>query len=210
MGVVVLLTSLSLAMPIANCSGPTPVAFDVLALHGPVHEATDFNLAEIGELANRTGRLGKHAPLGFYFGSFGYTVGVDISALSETTCSEPVHVTVTLMLFDRHIQIGKEIVAESCLFALAADHYRRHAAADDAILSESVKALDVTLQQVLLPELQHDAASVDKDRQRLQDAITVAVDHTLVPVHALRADAGNQVDTPEEVRKLLGPCTSGT
>lgn len=209
MEVAVLLTALALAKPVAACSGPTPAIFAVVASHGPIKEATNYTLREISELANRTGRLGKHAPLGFYFAGFGYNVAVDVSALSETTCSEPVRVTVTLMLFDRHIQIGKELLAEPCLFALARDHYRRHAGADDAVLSESARALEVTLQHIPLPELQRDAASADEDRQRVQHAVAAVMDEKLAPLDATRANARDKVDTPEEVKKLSGSCTSG-
>ncbi len=210
MGIPAFLTSLSLAIPISACSGPTPVAFDVVASHGPVQESTDYTLGEISELAHRTRRSGKHAPLGFYFAAFGYTVSVDVSVLSETTCSEPVHVTVTLMLFDRHIQIGKELVAEPCLFALARDHYRRHAGADDVVLSEAARAQEVALQQIPLPRLQHDAALADADRQRLDDALKVAIDRTLAPFEALSTDARDKIDTFDEVQKLSSTCNSGT
>jgi hypothetical protein len=204
------LTSLSLAMPISDCSGSTPVAFDVVASHGPVQEAANYTLAEISELAHRTRRSGKHAPLGFYLASFGYTVSVDVSVLSETTCSEPVHVTVTLMLFDRHIEIGKELVAEPCLFALARNHYRRHAGADDVVLLDAARAQEMALQQIPLPRLQHDAALADEDRQRLHDALTVAIDRTLASFDALSADARDKVGSFDEVKKLSSNCNSGT
>lgn len=197
MQVTVLLTSLSLTMPVSACPEPTTVAFDVIALHGTVYEATDYTLAQINEMAHRTDRSGKHAPLGFYSSDFGYTI------------SEPVHLAVTLMLSDRRIQIGKDLLAEPCLYALAREHYRRHAAADDVALSESTPAVEKSLQQVSLPRLQHDATRAGADREKLQVAVRVAVDQTLAQLEAQRANAREAVDTPEEVKKLSGTCRPG-
>lgn len=215
MGPAALLTFLSLAVPVADeapasgCSGPPRVSYAVVASHGAIQEATDYSLAEISQMAHRTGRLGKHAPLGFYFAGFGYNVAVDVSALSETTCSEPVHVTVTMMLFDRHIQIAKELVTQPCLFSLVRDHYHRHAHADDVVLSASARSLQREVERIPLPSLQHDAALVDEDRQRFQHAIAASIDEMLAPLDVARANARERVDTPEEVKKLSGSCESG-
>ncbi len=209
MQVTVLLTSLSLTMPVSACPEPTTVAFDVIALHGTVYEATDYTLAQINEMAHRTDRSGKHAPLGFYSSDFGYTISVNVSAIAETACSEPVHLAVTLMVSDRRIQIGKDLLAEPCLYALAREHCRRHAAADDVALSESTPAVEKSLQQVSLPRLQHDATRAGADREKLQVAVRVAVDQTLAQLEAQRANAREAVDTPEEVKKLSGTCRPG-
>jgi hypothetical protein len=198
----VLMTALIVLAPASACPGPTHATVDVWAVHGPVDIATDMTLAQIAELANRTGRIGRHPPLGFYIGGFGYTAITDVSVPSKTECSEQVRVTVTLMLVDRHIEIGKELKANPCLFSLVRDHYRRHAASDDAALAEFARTLEVALQGISLPPLEHDPALAEADRRKVEESVTSAINRQLDGLDAARANARDQVDTDEEVEKL--------
>jgi len=164
-----LTAALSVLASVSVCSGPTHATYDVVAAHGPVDVSTDMTLAQIAELANRTGRIGRHLPFGFYVGGFGYTAITDVSVPSKTECSEQVRVTVALMLVDRHIEIGKELKANPCLFSLVRDHYRRHAASDDAVLTEFARSLEAALKAMTLPPLAHDPALAEADRRNVED-----------------------------------------
>jgi hypothetical protein len=197
-------------MPVAAvCPGPTNAAIDVVVVHGPADTGADLSLAQISEMASRTGRGGKHAPVGFYVGSFGYTVRVDVSRRDNAECPGPVHVTVTLALTDRHIQIAKEWAANPCTFAAARDHYLRHAAADDAVVSQFARALEAASRQVPLPPPTRDPASAEEDRRAVERAMAAMVDRGLESLGRARADARDSVDTPDEVRKLSDACASG-
>lgn len=197
-----LTAALSMLAPVAVCSGPTRVVFDVVAVHGPVDVSTDLTLAQIAELADRTGRAGKHPPLGFYTGGVGFIVSTDISAGTEADCSKPVHVTVKVMLVNRHIEIGKELAANPCLFSVIRDHYRRHAASDDAIVTEFAWTLGAALQRLPLPSVAHDQALAETDQRRAEKIVTSAIDRRLGFLDTARANAREQVDTDKEVERL--------
>lgn len=208
MAIVAFLTALSILAPVPACSGPTRATFDVVAAHGPVDTSTDLTLAQISELADRTGRIGKHPPFGFYIGGFGSTISAEISARNEADCSEPVRVTVTLMLANRHIEIGKELAAKPCRFSVVLDHYRRHAASDDVVLAEFAQALATALKGISLPPLAHDPALAEEDRRRVEQVVASMVERRLKPLDTARANARDSVDTVQEAEKLKGaPCS---
>lgn len=202
MAIAAFLTALSVLAPVSACSGPTHAAFDVVAVHGPVGTSTDLTLAQISELAGRTGRVGRHRPLGFYIGTFGYTVRTDLGARAEVDCSESVHVTVTVMLVDRHIEIGKDLLADPCLLPVVRAHYQRHAASDDAILTEFATGLGAALQRIRLPPLTHDPALAAEDSGRVKKVASSIISLGLKSLDAARADARDGVDTAEETDRL--------
>ena len=78
---------------------------------------------------------------------------VEIAVGREVTCSEPVHVTITVVLANRHIEIAQELKRNPCLFLAAEDHYRRHAAADDALLTQFIRALSSALNELPTPTI---------------------------------------------------------
>ncbi len=191
-----------MVVPVAACPGPARAAFDVVAVHGPVDMSADMTLKQIAELAERTGRVGRHKPLGFYIGDFGYTVNAEIGPRGEADCSEPVHVTVTVMLANRHIEIGKELAAKPCLFSVVRDHYRRHAASDDAVLTEFAQALETALRRVPLPPLGHDPAAADEDRRKMEQIVSSMADDGIKSLDTARANARDGVDTADEIAKM--------
>jgi hypothetical protein len=69
-----LTAALSMLARASACPGPTHATFDVVTLHSPVDVSENFTLAQLAELASRTGRMGRHPPLGFYIAGFGYRV----------------------------------------------------------------------------------------------------------------------------------------
>lgn len=202
MALAAFLTALSVLVPVSACSSPTRASFDVAAVHGPVSTSTDLTLAQISELADRTGRVGRHPPLGFYIGTFGYTVSTDISTRTEGDCSKPVRVTVTVMLANRHIEIGKELTASPCRFSVVLDHYQRHAASDDAALTDFARGLTAALPHIPLPPLSHDPALAEEDRRSTEQAVEEIVGHRLKSLDADRANARDSVDTAEGIEML--------
>ena len=202
MAVATLLTAAAIMTRIGACTGPARASYDVTAAHGPVTISTQLSLRQITDLASRSGRIGKHAPLGYYIGTFGYLVSVHLDARSETDCSVPVQVAVSLMLVNREIGIGKELLEQPCLFDLARAHYGHHAAADDAALSQLVVGLKPVLERLALPELRGSAAFAEQDRERVEVTVRTAIDRLLQPFDAARAP--DRVDTPAEIEALSG------
>lgn len=202
MAVATLLTAAAIMTRIGACTGPARASYDVTAAHGPVTISTELSLRQITDLASRSGRIGKHAPLGYYVGTFGYLVSVHLDARNETDCTVPMQVAVSLVLLNRQIGIGKELLEQPCLFDLARAHYGHHAAADDATLTELLVALKPVLERLALPELRGSVAFAEQDRKRVEMAVRRAVDGLLQPFDAARAP--DLVDTPAEIEPLSG------
>jgi hypothetical protein len=200
MALATLVTAAAIVTQVGACTGPPRASYDVIAAHGPVTTSTDLSLRQITDLAGRGGRIGKHAPLGFYVGTFGYLVSVHLDARNETDCTLPMQVAVRLMLVNRRIGIGKELLQQPCLFDLARAHYGRHAAADDAALTELLVALKPVLNRVALPELQGSAAFAEQDRKRVEISVRMAIEGLLEPFDAARSP--DRVDTPAEIEAL--------
>lgn len=197
-----LLTAAAIITRIGACTGPPRASYDVTAAHGRVTISTELSLRQITDLARISGRVGKHAPLGYYLGTFGYQVSVHLDERNETDCSLPIQVSVSLMLLDRRIGIGKELVAWPCLFNLARAHYGHHATADDAALTELLVALRPVLERLALPGLRGRADYAEQDRRGVEVAVKSAVDGLLEPFDAARA--ADRVDTPGEIEALSG------
>ena len=209
MAITAFLTALSMMAPISACSGPPRAIFNVVATHGPVDVSADFTLARIAEMADWTKRIAKHPPLGFYIGDFGSTVSIEISVHGEADCSGPVRATVSLTLANRHIEIGKDLAAKPCVFSVVRDHYQRHAASDDAVLTEFAGTLAATLQRLSLPPLAHDPAFIEEDRRKMEQVVTSTIDRRLGSLDAARANARDAVDTAGETEKLTAKHCTG-
>jgi hypothetical protein len=184
--------------------------FDIVVSHGPVDVESDLSLAQLSDLASHAGQHGKHAPVGFYVGDFGYSVRADVSGSDEAHCSRAVQVMITLGLANRHVQVAKEWAADPCRYEVAQAHYLRHAAADDIVVSQFARTLETTLRQAPLPSLTGSPSAADEDRHRVEQAVTTMVESRLKALDHARADARDTVDTPDEVRKLSEACSSAT
>lgn len=199
-------TALALAapllLPVSACTAAPPVVY-VVASHGPVAVAADFTLGQLAEMAARTGRAGKHPPLGFYFAQFGYTISLGPADRRPGGCARPA--TVKVMLLNRRIELGKEISPPACL-AAAREHYLRHAATDDAILTQFAGALRAAFPRISLPPPGTDSGGRESDPAALEHAVRAVVDRGLQSLDAARAAAPKQVDTPEEVERLALAC----
>jgi len=208
MGLAAILIALPLLVTApSGCRGPIAATFNIMVSHGPVDVEADLSLAEILDLASHAGQHGKHVPVGFYTAGLGYTVQADISGHDEAHCSGAVQVKITFGLTNRHVQIAKEWANDPCRYAVARAHYLRHAAADDIVVSQFARTLEMALREALLPSL---TGSVEEDQQRVEQAVTVVVESGFESLEHARADARDAVDTPDEVRKLSEACSSAT
>ncbi len=203
------LTGLLIFMPTESaCPRPTNTPIDVVISDSPVAIGADVPLARISEMANRTGWRGKHAPIGFYFSNFGYTIHADTVDHGMAECTESIHVTITLVLTNRHVQIAKEWAVDPCKLKVARDHYLRHAAADNAVVVQLALALDAVSRQMPSPQPSGDASTGNDDRRKIELSVTTMVERGLGSLDNARANARETVDTPSEIRSVFGTCAS--
>jgi len=197
--------------PSAGCTEPPRIASGVLAYHGPVEERSDYDLSQIRELANRSDRPLQHAPLGFYIGSLSQdiTVGTERQTSPDgSRCDYLTTVTVRLSLVDRVIQVAADLDGKGCERGAVLEHYQKHAAADDRVLSQYVQAMNKGLKDAwpLMAAKLSPSGHPDEDgiRQVVQDVLNRA----FKDYKPVRAEANAAVDGPAEIATLV--CSSKT
>jgi hypothetical protein len=190
------------ASPVAACPNPPEFQVTVVAIHQQVARGTDLDLAGIEELRRREGTNDQSRALGIYQTHFGYTVQV----LPEgDPCSASIRVTVRLMLFDRQIQIARDLIGSDCVSAALA-HYERRAAADDAILGELAQRVRSVLQPArLLPPSQGLPLS-DLVEQDVETRVRSAVDKQLPWYDKRYTEAQQTLSGPVEMKQLDTAC----
>jgi hypothetical protein len=198
------------AAPGAACPTPPPVYVAVLLDDAKVQTRTDFTLAQIEAMRQQTGGVDRHPTLGFYGHRFGYTVQIDLDHPAGTPCVQSVKVGVHMVLTQRVIEIGKDLAANPCLYAIAAAHYERHAAADDLVFGEYAKMIAPALRATnLVPTL--DDYTFDKlDKAQIEALVHASIDASLVPYDAARRAAQVAVDSKAEAQKMTSGCTAPT
>ena len=121
------------ASPIAACPPEPRLDVAVLAEHFPPAVRSSYTFDELNELAARMGRQGRHAPLGFYVGTFGYTVSVEqVAGSGSAHCDGAIRVQVRLLLGERLVEVGTD---GPCRPEAVLSHYLVHADQDDRLLS---------------------------------------------------------------------------
>jgi hypothetical protein len=106
------------------------------------------------------------------------------------------------------IEIGRELVDTPCLYATALAHYQRHAALDDAILSQYVAAVTRSLYAAPIPALEN--AGAEENRSRIEAYIGSVIEGNLGLLTQEREAARDRVDAPEEVKRLAEACSNPT
>lgn len=194
-----------LGLTVSTCLPPATEIFDVIVVHGPIALQTDYTLAQIDEMAAAQARPLAHDPVGFYRADIQPSVQVDLADTDLQGCSKSVHVAVKLEMTNRQIQIAKELADTPCAWNTAQAHYRQHAAADDAVVSEFAKALKSALPR-MMPRSDGSMWTADQPRHEITRAMAETVERSLVGLDQARADVRNRVDTPHEIAKLQTPC----
>lgn len=194
-----------------RCAEPPRIASGVAALHGSVTDAESLTLAEIQDMARRSGKTLVHPPLGFYITDFGYAY--DTRTVTETSpdgtrCGTLTTVTVRLMLTDRAVVVASDLREYGCDREVVARHYRKHAAADDKALSEGVQVLNKDL-IAAWPAIQGRLPpSGAPDVADLRAAIEPVVAKSIADVERMRTKATAKVDTADEVLALASSCVT--
>lgn len=198
--------SSSLRLRATSCPVLMKAAFSIQALHEPIDVAMNFTLSEIMHLAAHTGWCGNHSPLGFSTAKTGNKVVVEADLASERHCLEPIKVSVSVMLTDRHIEIAKDLSQDPNCLSLARHHYILHAASNDAVLTQFAEGLAPVLSRLTLPNLQHDGALPGEDRGHIEQVVRAAIDRVWPSFQAALRTAPNGVDTEDEVANLTQTC----
>ncbi len=192
-----------------RCAEPPRIASGVTALHGEVVESEAFTLAEIQEMARRSGQALAHPPLGFYIAGFGH--GYDVRTVVEASpdgarCGTLTTVTVQLVLTDRAVVLARDLREHGCDREAVARHYRKHAEADDKAVSEGVQVLNNALSAAwpIIRERLH--LSGAPDEADLRAVMEPLIARPMVAVEQGRAAAPAKVDTAEEVLALTSAC----
>lgn len=200
-----LAVSMLLGISAPSCSGAHALEVGVVAVHQPIAEGEALRVADVEELARRSGRALRHRPLGFYTGGFGQTILIDreVRTAQSGECSNVTIVTVQLFLTNRVIEVANDVVAVGCQREVVWDHYRKHAAADDVVLSQYVQPVTIALRQAwsemqdLLPP------DGNTDTERLKNVVQIVLEKELQDYDQIRAKALTDVDNTPNIDELL-------
>jgi hypothetical protein len=204
-----LATVLALALPtfgpLPICDGTPHVSFDVTASHGPIAQASDFSLAQLRNLAKQIDRIGKHPPWGFYYGAFRFTVHAEADPARQG-CPDGLRIAVNVLLFDRQIELARELDSQPCLLALVREHYAKHAALDDTLLTDYANALEAALREVPLATLKGESPASQILPEQIESEVHEIVSSGLASLDAARKRTSDAVDSPEELNRLAAAC----
>jgi hypothetical protein len=194
------------------CEGLPGTNIQIIAKSEPAVLASGLSLSEIDQLARHTGYVGKGPRLGFYFGHFSDTVSIGVEPEPKSNCAGHIQVEVHMLLVDRHIEIGRELRQQPCLFEVARQHYEKKATADEMVFAQYVAVVTTALHSNPLPAM---SASVDHPpdeaaRQQINRWATTLVEQSLQSFYDARIVAQEAVDTPEELKRLGQACEKGT
>ena len=187
-----------------RCPAEPKVAIDIVAIHDPPSLHFEYSRRQLRDIAQSTHRKGKHDPLGYYFGKFGYTIDIRFTP-AGAGCPERIAITLTMGLFDRQIELAGDLPEGRCLYRAALSHYRHHAEADDAIFSRYARLAAWALHTTPTRQITGTNPSpADTDKIKLN--IESIVEQALSPFTNDRDAAQTSVDTPDEVDRLAHGC----
>ncbi len=188
-----------------SCQMPPQASYEVTLTAEPVTVASSFGLADIEDLARGGSGKAGHPPVGFYVGTFAYSIDV-IQDTLPGLCPGRVAVHVFMSISRRHIEVGRELASRRCLYSVFVDHYRKHADNDVALIEGYRERVEHALRDKP-PRLrggEHPAARVE--RAEITRITAESVETTLQGLSDERATAAQRVDTPDEVRRLTDAC----
>lgn len=194
-----------------GCSEPPRIASGVSALHGEIVEAESFTVAELQAMAQRSGAVLLHTPLGFYAASFGhdYQVRTEIQTSPDgTKCGTLTTVTVRLVLIDRVVVVARDLHECGCDRDAVARHYTKHALADDQALSRHVPILHQALVAAWPAILERLASSGPPDEASLRQVIEPVIAQLVDVAEKDRMASIAAVDSGAEVLALTSACVT--
>lgn len=188
--------------PVAACSPEPRLTVSVVAEHHPPAVRSSYSLGQLRDFAARAGHRGQHAPLGFYAGTFGYTVDVRAEEAGAPGCASVMHVRVGMLLGDRLIEVGAD---GPCRPEAVLSHYLVHADQDDRLLSRYASRALAMFDRTPLTDLLGTAAQ-DNSREAVAVIVRRAMDGLLQSYDEDRPQALEAADSDEELAKLREAC----
>lgn len=189
--------------PVAACTPEPRLDVAVLAEHHRPAVRSSYSLGELRGLAARSGPPGRHPPLGFYAGTFGYTVEVTADGTGAPGCNPAMSVSVRMFLADRLIEIGADL---QCRPAAVLSHYLAHAGRDDELLSRYASRVAAALDRVPRSGLLGKST-----RGKAEDTVAVAVrravEEQLRSYDEDRRQTLEAADDDEELDRLRTACS---
>lgn len=191
------------------CAEPPRIASGVSVLRDEVVEAESLTVAEIQEMARRSGTTLAHTPLGFYAASFGhdYQLRTEIQTSDDgTRCGTLTTVTVRLVLVDRAVVVARDLRERGCDRDAVLRHYSRHAFADDQVLSRYVPIVHQALVAAWPAIRERLATTGPTNEASLRQAIDPVVAQSVDFAEKDRMAAIAAVDDDAEVLSLMSSC----
>jgi hypothetical protein len=201
----VAVASLAAERGASGCETEPGLNIEVTTKFDPAPVRTDYSLANIAALAHQQHRDIDRALLGFYASEFGYSV--ELAPEGDPVCPARITATVTLRLQHRLIEIGQEVVTNSCVYPGALKHYRRLAEVDEQTV-EQFSARTAEALGGAVPALRQTYAPRKEDLDAvLRDHIRAVVDGAIAPLHGARLDAQQAVNNANELSHLASSCS---
>ena len=204
------LTSAAAILMAVSCPAVTPLRVEVVtAIETPIVGIV-MTTDQIRALRERSGATARHEVYGFYIAGIGYVMAPFIDRRPDASCGKSVSIRFAIKLFDRHIEVGRDMQRDSCRFAAIVAHYKRHAEADERFFGDYVRAVTAALEGVKIPPLSSDGELIDSDMAKINQAIRLVVEPVLEGMDSARKAAIATVDSPGEIQRLEGACTNHT
>jgi hypothetical protein len=197
--------SLAFAHTVSACETLPDLHIEVKSKFDAPPVRNDYTLAHIAALARQQHRDNGRALLGFYISEFGYMV--DLVPAGDPGCPSRIEAIVTLRLQHRLIEIGQEAAASSCVYPGALRHYQRLAQVDEQTVERFGARVAATLVQAS-PDLKQTYAPHAEDLDAtLRGQIQAVVDRAIAPLHGMRQDAQQAVNSSDELKQLASSCS---
>lgn len=158
------------------------------------------------DAAALAGHKGRHAPLGYYAGTFGYTVEVALHGARAPGCAPAIAVEVRLFLAERVVEVGSDLHAYGYRSEAVLSHYLVHAREDDRLLSLYARRALAMFDRLPSSDLLGAPAPGDDVREAVAAGVRRAMDGLLRPYDDDRTRALDAADGDEELAKLRGAC----
>lgn len=112
----------------------------------------------------------------------------------------------TISLGDRHIEIGRDLLNDICLFNAVASHYRHHAESDLNLLQRYVAVVTQTLAGAPLSDVIGAAGIAGFRDKTIASTIHAIIEPVLDEMQVEQSSSGETVDTPAEIKRLEQAC----
>jgi hypothetical protein len=199
------------AFMIASACQPMPLTkVHVVTVVEDTTVGTSYNASELNMLSERLGSKPKHPTYGFYVSSVAYGIAVAIGNDRGDVCAGPLDIKVIITLASRHIEIGRDMVSDSCRFGAVLAHYQHHAEADEATFRHYVAIATTDLSQVPLPKLLRSESAAGPNSESIARTLESNLKPVLVAMGTARKKNWDEVDSPAEIRRLRAPCDRRT